>query len=78
VNRNSKTDRLAMGAPTSAIISEAYIQNMEHKQIYPILVKCQITGYFRYCDGFPQGITVTSDNSVGNVHIQWKRNKKNY
>jgi hypothetical protein len=28
-----------MGAPTSAILAEAYIQNMEHKQIYPIIMK---------------------------------------
>jgi hypothetical protein len=39
-----------MGAPTSAIISAAYIQNTEHKQIFPVLVKLQITGYFRYVD----------------------------
>jgi hypothetical protein len=45
-----QTDGLAMGAPTSAIISKAYIQNMEHKQIYPILVKRQITRSFRYVD----------------------------
>jgi hypothetical protein len=45
-----QTDGLAMGAPTSAITSEAYIQNMEHKQIFPILVKHQIAGYFRYDD----------------------------
>jgi Tfp pilus assembly pilus retraction ATPase PilT len=28
-----QTDGLAMGAPTSAVIAETYIQNMEHKQI---------------------------------------------
>jgi hypothetical protein len=39
-----------MGAPTSTIISEAYIQNLEHKQMYPVLVKHQIAGYFRYVD----------------------------
>jgi hypothetical protein len=39
-----------MGAPTSAVISEAYIQNMECKQIFPILVKHQLIGYFRYVD----------------------------
>jgi hypothetical protein len=39
-------DRLAMGAPASAIIAEACIHNMESKQIYPILIKHQIIGYF--------------------------------
>jgi hypothetical protein len=43
-----QTDGLAMGAPTLAITSEADIQNMGHKQIFSILVKHQIAGYFRY------------------------------
>jgi hypothetical protein len=38
-----------MGAPISKL-SEIYIQNMEEKQIYPILIKYQIIGYFRYVD----------------------------
>jgi hypothetical protein len=33
------TDGLAMGAPTSAILAEIYIQNMEHTKIYDILKK---------------------------------------
>jgi hypothetical protein len=45
-----QTDGLAMGAPTSAIIAETYMQYMEHTQIYPILVKQQIVAYFRYVD----------------------------
>jgi hypothetical protein len=28
-----------MGAPTSVILIEVYIQYMEHKQLYPILMK---------------------------------------
>jgi hypothetical protein len=43
-------NRLAMGAPLSAILAEAYIQNMDHKEICPVLVKLQIIGYFRYVD----------------------------
>jgi hypothetical protein len=39
-----------MGAPTSAILAEAYIQRMEHKLLYPVLRKHQIIGYFRYID----------------------------
>jgi hypothetical protein len=39
-----------MGAPTSAILAETYLQPMEHEQIYPILIRQQIIGYFRYVD----------------------------
>jgi hypothetical protein len=39
-----------MGAPTSAILAEAYIQYMDHKQLFPILIIYQIIGYFRYVD----------------------------
>jgi hypothetical protein len=45
-----QTDGLAMGAPTSAILAQTYLQHMEHEQIYPILIKQQIIGYFRYVD----------------------------
>jgi hypothetical protein len=41
-----QTDCLAMGAPTSAILAEEDIQNIEHKRTYPILIKHQIIGYF--------------------------------
>jgi hypothetical protein len=44
-----QTNGLAMGAPTSTL-AEAYIQNMEQKQICPILIKQQIIGFFRYVD----------------------------
>jgi hypothetical protein len=39
---------LAMDAPTSAILAKTYIQHVEHKQIYPSLIKYQIIGYFRH------------------------------
>jgi hypothetical protein len=39
-----------MGAPTSAIIAETYLQHLEHNQVYNLLIKHQITGYFRYVD----------------------------
>jgi hypothetical protein len=45
-----QTNMLAMGAPTSPILARTYIQLVEHKQIYPILIKQQITAYFRYLD----------------------------
>jgi hypothetical protein len=37
-----QTDGLAMGAPTLSILTETYIQHIEHSQIYPILIQQQI------------------------------------
>jgi hypothetical protein len=45
-----KRSGLAMGAPTSSILSEVYLQSLEHTKLYDILIKHQITGYFRYVD----------------------------
>jgi len=42
---------LAMGAPTSSILSEIYLQYVEHTAIYEVLIRNNILGYFRYvCD----------------------------
>jgi hypothetical protein len=41
-------DRLAMGAPTPAILSEFYLQHLENSKIYDILLNFNITGYSRY------------------------------
>jgi hypothetical protein len=41
---------LAMGAPSSAILAEIYLQSLEHNKIYNILIKHKIKGYFRYVD----------------------------
>jgi hypothetical protein len=40
-----------MGAPISAVLSEIFIQYMEHKYIYPILRTREIVAYYRYVDG---------------------------
>jgi hypothetical protein len=45
-----QNDGLAMGAPTSTILAETYIQNMEHTQMYHILKTQEIIAYFRYVD----------------------------
>jgi hypothetical protein len=45
-----QTDGLTMSAPTSSVLAETYVQHMEHKQIYPVLIKQQIIAYFRYVD----------------------------
>jgi hypothetical protein len=41
---------LAMGAPTSSILSEIYLQHMEQNKIFEILTNHNILGYFRYVD----------------------------
>jgi hypothetical protein len=45
-----QTNGLAIGAPTSSILAETYIQHIQHTQIYPILIQQQIIAYFRYID----------------------------
>jgi hypothetical protein len=59
---------LAMGAPTSAILSEIYRQYIENKTLVDILVKHKILGYFRYVDDIllVYDITTTDINSVVN------------
>jgi uncharacterized protein YaaW (UPF0174 family) len=39
-----------MGAPTSATLSETFIQHLEHTIIYEILKKHQLIDYCRYVD----------------------------
>jgi len=43
-----QTDGLAMGAPTSSIFSELYLQFLKNSTIYSILLNYDIKGYFRY------------------------------
>jgi hypothetical protein len=43
-------DGLAMGAPTSSILSEFYLKHLENSKIYDLLLKFNIIGYFRYVD----------------------------
>ena len=43
-------DGLAMGAPTSSILSEFFLQHLENSQIYDILLNYNIVGYIRYVD----------------------------
>ena len=44
----SQTQGLAMGATTSSILSEIYLQYIEHIEIHNILQQHNIIGYFRY------------------------------
>jgi len=41
---------IAMGAPSSAILSEVYLQHLDHTEFIKILMKNNIIGYFRYVD----------------------------
>jgi hypothetical protein len=40
-----------MGTPTSAILSEIFLQALEYNHILMLLNKHHIIGYFRYVDG---------------------------
>jgi hypothetical protein len=39
-----------MGAPTSVILAEIFIQHLEHTTVFNILMKHHIIDYFRYAD----------------------------
>jgi hypothetical protein len=56
-------ESLAMGAPTSAILSELYLQYLEHNEIYNILTKHSILIYSRYVDD----ILILYNNAYTNI-----------
>jgi hypothetical protein len=41
-----------MAAPTSALVSEIYLQHLKHKKIVNLLMKYKTIGNFPYVDGF--------------------------
>ena len=45
-----KLPDLTMGAATTSILSEVYLQYIEHTEIYNILQQHNIVGYFKYVD----------------------------
>ena len=45
-----QSEGLAMGAPTSSILSEFYLQNLKSSEIFNLLRSHNIEGYFRYVD----------------------------
>ena len=49
-NIYQQNEGLAMGSPTSSVLSEVYIQHMEGTTIPMILSKHSIKGYYRYVD----------------------------
>jgi hypothetical protein len=52
-----------MGALTSAIVEETYIQNIKHKQIYPKLIKHKIIVHYRYVNN----ILLINDKKETNI-----------
>jgi phosphomannomutase len=73
-----QNDGLAMGAPTSAILAEVFIQYLEHTTIIDILKKFQIIGYYRYVDDIliSYNTHITSTNNAldefNNIHPKIK------
>jgi hypothetical protein len=51
-----QTEGLAMGAPTSEVLAEIFIQHMEHKHLYLILKTQEIIAYYRYVDDITHNI----------------------
>jgi hypothetical protein len=49
-NYYKEEEGLAMGAPSSAVLSEIYLQYLEHDDIYKTLIKHKIVGYFKFVD----------------------------
>ena len=45
-----QNDGLAMGAPSSGIISELFLQHIEHTHLDHLTMKHKITNYYRYVD----------------------------
>jgi hypothetical protein len=47
---SSQQKGLAIGALSSAILSEIFIENLEHNELYRIITKHEVLNYFRYVD----------------------------
>ena len=60
----SQTTGLAMGAPSSAILSEINLQHLENTKIFDIITKQNIIGYFSNVDD----ILVVYDQSSTDLH----------
>jgi len=60
----SQTSGLAMGAPSSAVLLEMFLQYLEHTKIIDILIQHNIIGYFRFVDD----ILVIYDTNLTNIN----------
>jgi len=57
---------LAMGTPTSSILSEIYLKFLENTKIYDILKEARIYGYFRYVDDI---LIIYNENITDTEHV---------
>lgn len=55
---------LAMGAPTSSVLSEIYLQYLENTKIFDIMRDYRLLGYFRCVDD----ILIAYKDSLTNIH----------
>ena len=55
---------LALGAPTSSVLSEIYLHYLENSKIFDIVRDCRLIGYFRYVDD----ILIVYKDSLTNIH----------
>jgi len=61
---SAQNDGLAMGAPTSSIFSEIYLESLDNQEILQLLNKHNIKVYFRYVDD----ILIVYDRNTSNIH----------
>jgi hypothetical protein len=59
---------LAMGAPSSSILSEIFLQYLEQNKVHKILTDHNILGYFRYVDD----ILIVFNNNITDIHTVFK------
>jgi hypothetical protein len=62
-NQYIREQGLAMGAPTSSLLPEIYLQHLESTKIFYILRNHQLIGYFRYMDD----ILIIYKNNLTNI-----------
>jgi hypothetical protein len=69
-----QNDGLAMGAPTSAVITEIFIQHLEHTKIIEILKEHHFIDYYRYIDDIDYNAHTTNiDNTLADFNIMHPR-----
>jgi hypothetical protein len=63
-NTHIQTEGLAMGAPSSSILSEVFIQHVEHTHIPYLSTKHKLINYFRFVDD----ILLIFDSNETDIH----------
>ena len=58
---------LAMGAPTSSVLSEIYLECMENTKIFEILHNSKVEGYYRFVDDI---LIVYNENHTDTEEVQ--------